>query len=194
MFSSTEYPQKWHITTVTIENTFTAENMIAGKANFFDAFATPQNNAVNDTNSKNGKVIRPKVTAISNCSFEDLNPDAMMYKKFGYNIIIKMQNIDTKTSISEKTFDKSVLASSILFVSNTLENLGKNDALNAPSAKILRHVFASLTATKKQSKAALTPRNAVNKHSLIKPKILLKNVKTLTVIADLMTLISSLPI
>lgn len=168
--------------------------MIAGKANFFDALATPQNNAVNDTNSKNGKVIRPNITVISNCSFEDLNPDAMMYKKFGYNIIIKMQNIDTKTSISEKIFDKSILASPILFVSNTLENLGKNDALNAPSAKILRHVFAILIATKKQSKAELSPRNAVNKHSLIKPKTLLKNVKTLTVIADLMTLISSLPI
>ena len=93
------------------------------------------------------------------------------------------------TTINENILDKRISASDCPLLSKTLENFGRNAALNAPSANIFLQVLANLTATKKQSKKELIPRKAEKRHSLINPSILLKKVKTPTVIACLITLI-----
>ena len=88
-----------------------------------------------------------------------------------------------------KTSTKTTLAESFPSLFRILENLGRKDALKAPSAKIRRNVLAILRATKSASVYIDAPKQAAIIHSRRYPATLLNKVKTPTVKAALITAI-----
>ena len=68
-----------------------------------------------------------------------------------------------------------------LLVCSFFVKSGTNAKFNAPSAKNLRNIFGRLNAIKKASASGPAPKRAAIVISLIKPRILLARVQTLTV-------------
>ena len=81
----------------------------------------------------------------------------------------------------DKTSEPNCIALDLPFVFNIEEKIGINAAENAPSANIRLKKLGSLKATKKTSAITPAPTKAAINISLIKPKILLINVKPLIV-------------
>jgi hypothetical protein len=123
----------------------------ADNANLFTVFNTPQKSDVTEINIRYGKQILPRTTVNLNFSPSRSNPETNIFKNEGKIIIITMESGIRISSNALKTSDKVAFASSIPFLCRILENRGKKEALKAPSAKILRNVFATLIATSKAS-------------------------------------------
>ena len=170
-------------------NKLSIECAAEGSANLLIVFKTPANRDAIDIKSKYGKHILPSVAVNLNFSLKTSNPDTKIFKTDGKKIRTIAQNIDSIISNALKTSDSTAFASSFPLLCSTFENLGRKEELNAPSAKILRKVFANLMAINRASVYIPAPRENTITHSRKNPTILLKRVKDPTVNADLMILI-----
>jgi hypothetical protein len=155
--------------------------------NLFSVFKTPPNRDAIEIKIKYGKQILPKTTVRANFSPRTLNPDTKTLSTHGKNAIIIVQNIVSIATSAVNISAKTMLASCFPSLWRTFENLGKNDELNAPSAKIRRNVFANLSAIISASVCIPAPRQNTITHSRRNPIILLKNVNDPTVKAALIT-------
>jgi hypothetical protein len=158
----------------------------AANANLFMAFSTPANNDANEIRIKYGKQILPSATVSLSFSLRRSNPETNNLKNEGKNKMIKIVKKIRNISIALKILDKFTLASIFPFVFRILENRGRKEALNAPSAKILLKVLAIRSATSSASEYMLAPRQNAIVHSRINPISLLQSVKIPTVDALLM--------
>jgi hypothetical protein len=153
----------------------------AGSANLLMVFNTPANKAVVDIKIKYGKQILPKTTVSPNFSLNSSNPETKTLKTDGKNETTIIQKIPVTMFKAVKTSDKTMEALSLPSLCKIFENLGRNDELNAPSAKIRRNVFDSLRAMRSASVHIPAPRQNAMVHSRKKPITLLKSVNAPTV-------------
>jgi hypothetical protein len=163
----------------------------AGKANLFIVFKTPAHRELKEIKIRNGKQIRPNLTVSPNLSLRTSNPLAATSTTDGKNANTMVTNTINIISKQLKTSERTVFALSFPSFCRTFENLGRNDALNAPSAKILRKILDNFIAINRQSVYIPAPKNAAMIHSRAYPTNRLNRVKIPTVNADFTTLIIS---
>jgi hypothetical protein len=157
----------------------------AGRANLFIVFNMPLNKAVIDIKIKYGKQILPKITVSVNFSLNVSNPETKIFKTEGKNEITTTQKILVIMLSVVNTSDRTIFAFAMPSLCRIFENLGRNDELKAPSAKILRNVFDNLSAMSSASVHIPAPKQNAITHSRKKPITLLKSVNDPTVKAAL---------
>jgi hypothetical protein len=115
------------------------------------------------------------------------NPETNIFRRDGKNVMTTAEKQTSIRSNRLKISTRSISASFLPFWFSTLEKRGRNEALKAPSAKILRNVFAILMATMKASEYDAAPRENAMAHSRRNPVNLVKSMEIPTVKEALIT-------
>ncbi len=135
--------------------------------------------------------MRVKYTAISNCSGVSANPGAIVYMSQGMVISTKITRAIRINVRTEYICDAHRQAAAWPSRTNSLEKVGTNAALNAPSANSLLKKLGNLKATKNASAMGPAPKIEAIIMSRAKPKRRLSTVRLLTVMTDRTSCIGS---
>jgi hypothetical protein len=111
-------------------------------------FSTPLKSDAKEIKIMYGKQILPNVTVNLNFSLRVSNPETNNCKNEGKIAMIIIENGTKINNNILKIFESTIFASSFPSLFKIPENRGKKEALNAPSAKILRKVLDILIATR----------------------------------------------
>ena len=112
-------------------------------------------------------------------------PGAIILIKNGIKISKRITNAVKKTIKEKQIMAENFCALLDLFWCKSLEYIGKNEDVIAPSAVILLNKFGNLDEIKKISETMPAPKKYAKTISLIKPVILLKSVNKALILKPL---------